>query len=227
MTKEIEKEIKPTVKSKETSASKTSASKTSASKTSASKTSASKTGASKTSASKTSASKTSASKTKVPIEAKVKLEDTPKKTATKSRLTKGETNTGSTTKTKVAKTKKTSRKFAESELEMIIEKMQDMKAHDLVCMDLREVMGASFEYFIIAHAPSSTQVMAIADGVEEVLRENLSLRAWHTEGYQNAEWILLDYGSIIVHVFQESVRAHYRLEDLWGDAIITHYDDVN
>lgn len=179
----------------------------------------------KTATKKISEKSTSSDKEVLPKEKSTRTtkEKTEKRVSTKTSMPKEKAEQ----KERIPKVKKTVKKFAESEMEMIIEKMQAMKAHNLLSMDLRNVAGSSFDYFIIAHAPSSTQVAAIADGVEDILREKLSLRAWHTEGYQNAEWILLDYGSIVVHVFREDVRVHYRLEDLWGDALITHYDSEN
>ena len=92
----------------------------------------------------------------------------------------------------------------------------EKKATDLVALDLRDV--ASFtEYFLICSGASTRQVQAISDGVEEALREN-SKRPLHIEGYSSAEWILLDYGDFIVHVFSRASRRFYDLERLWRDA---------
>jgi ribosome-associated protein len=92
----------------------------------------------------------------------------------------------------------------------------EKKATDIVLLDLREV--ATFtEYFVICTGASSRQVAAISDSVEEQLRK-VGKRPLHTEGYSSAEWILLDYGDFIVHVFSGAARRFYDLERLWRDA---------
>lgn len=93
----------------------------------------------------------------------------------------------------------------------------EKKAHDLVVLDLREV--ASFtDYFLIASGTNVRQVQAIADAVEEELRKRLRVKPARVEGYKSAEWILLDYGDFIFHVFEEKSRRFYDLERLWRDA---------
>ena len=93
---------------------------------------------------------------------------------------------------------------------------QDKKATDLVVLDLREV--ASFtEYFLICTGASTRQVQAISNSVEEGLLKN-GKRPLHIEGYSSAEWILLDYGDFIVHIFSPASRRFYDLERLWRDA---------
>ncbi|HWP41887.1 MAG TPA: ribosome silencing factor [Blastocatellia bacterium] len=92
----------------------------------------------------------------------------------------------------------------------------EKKATDIVALDLRKV--ASFtEYFVICSGASNRQVSAIAEAVEESLRK-AGKRPLHTEGYSSAEWILLDYGDFIVHVFSDAARRFYDLERLWRDA---------
>ena len=92
----------------------------------------------------------------------------------------------------------------------------DKKATDLVVLDLRKV--ASFtEYFLICSGASSRQVQAVSNAVEESLLKN-GKRPLHIEGYSSAEWILLDYGDFIVHVFGQASRRFYDLERLWRDA---------
>ena len=93
----------------------------------------------------------------------------------------------------------------------------EKKAHDLVVLDLREV--ASFtDYFVIASGTNVRQVQAVADAVQEQLRGQLSVRPARVEGYNSAEWVLLDYGDFILHVFEEKSRRFYDLERLWRDA---------
>lgn len=92
----------------------------------------------------------------------------------------------------------------------------EKKATDLVILDLRQI--ASFtEYFVLCTGANARQVAAIADSVEEQLRK-VGKRPLHTEGYSSAEWILLDYGDFIVHIFSNASRRFYDLERLWRDA---------
>ena len=92
----------------------------------------------------------------------------------------------------------------------------DKKAQDVVVLDLRNT-PAFTDFFILCSGLNSRQVKAIADSVDETLR-GLKMRPAHTEGYDRAEWILMDYFSFIVHVFTPQTRAFYALERLWGDA---------
>jgi ribosome-associated protein len=93
----------------------------------------------------------------------------------------------------------------------------EKKAHDLVVLDLREV--ASFtDYFVIASGTNVRQVQAVADEVQEQLRRQLGVKPARVEGYNSAEWVLLDYGDFILHVFEEKSRRFYDLERLWRDA---------
>jgi ribosome-associated protein len=93
----------------------------------------------------------------------------------------------------------------------------EKKAHDLVVLDLREV--ASFtDYFVIASGTNVRQVQAVADEVQEQLRKRLRVKPARVEGYNSAEWVLLDYGDFIFHVFEEKSRRFYDLERLWRDA---------
>jgi ribosome-associated protein len=93
----------------------------------------------------------------------------------------------------------------------------EKKALDIVVLDLRDV--ASFtDFFVIASGTNVRQVQAIADAVEEHLRKNLRVKPARIEGYNSAEWVLLDYGDFIFHVFEEKSRRFYDLERLWRDA---------
>ena len=93
----------------------------------------------------------------------------------------------------------------------------DKKATDVVALDVRP--GASFtDFFVLASAANQKQMVAIADAVQETLREQDRLRPAHIEGYPRQEWILLDYGSFVVHLFTPRMRTFYDLERLWGEA---------
>jgi ribosome-associated protein len=102
-------------------------------------------------------------------------------------------------------------------LRVALHAASERKAHDLVVLDLREV--ASFtDYFLIASGTNVRQVHAIADAIEEELRKRLKVKPARVEGYKSAEWVLLDYGDFIFHVFEEKARRFYDLERLWRDA---------
>lgn len=90
-------------------------------------------------------------------------------------------------------------------------------------MDLRELKSSVSDYFIICSANSSTQVKAIADSVEEEIYKNTQTDPWRKEGQETADWIILDYFDIVVHVFKTEKREFYGIEDLWGDAQTTSY----
>lgn len=93
----------------------------------------------------------------------------------------------------------------------------DKKAFNMVALDLREI--ASFaEFFIIASGANQRQVQAISDEIEEQLKKELKSRPVRIEGYRSAEWVLLDYGDFIVHIFEKGAREFYDLERLWRDA---------
>jgi len=109
--------------------------------------------------------------------------------------------------------------FAEldEEVKLALHCASEKKAFDLVALDLREI--ASFtEFFIIASGANQRQVQAIADEIEDKLKEQLKARPVRTEGYAGAEWLLMDYGDFIVHIFEQKAREFYDLERLWRDA---------
>ena len=93
---------------------------------------------------------------------------------------------------------------------------EDKKAIDLVVLKLVE-LTAFADYFVICSGNSARQVQAIADEIEDQLKQHKS-RPLNIEGYNNAEWVLMDYGSVIVHIFSENARRFYDLERLWRDA---------
>lgn len=117
----------------------------------------------------------------------------------------------------VKKTINQSKKLADT----IIGGMQDSKAKHIVSMDLSGIHNSVCKYFIICHGTSRTQVESIADQVEENVRKSLKEKPWHREGFENAEWILLDYVDVVAHIFQPQTRSFYQLEKLWADAEIT------
>ena len=112
---------------------------------------------------------------------------------------------------------------AENKSRLIAEAASDKKALDIVIMNMHDLTTTT-DYFIVCSAPTSTQVRAIADNIEEEMAK-AGETFLHKEGYRNAEWILLDFGNCIVHVFTEEARRFYGLEDLWGEAPTEHYED--
>ena len=91
------------------------------------------------------------------------------------------------------------------------------RAEDVVILDLRALDGVC-DFFVIATGHSEIQVRAIANAVEEGLRESRRLKPWHSEGFEARRWILLDYVDVVVHVFHARAREYYLLDKLWGDA---------
>jgi ribosome-associated protein len=106
-------------------------------------------------------------------------------------------------------------------LHYIIEGLQEKKAKKIINIDFSKLVFAPCDNFIVCHGDSGTQVKALSDSVEEKIDSKLQLAINHREGLNNASWILLDYGNIVVHIFQRETREFYKLEDLWGDAEIT------
>ena len=111
-------------------------------------------------------------------------------------------------------------------LPAIIEAMHEKKAVDILTINFSEIKNTICDYFVICHGMSKPQVEAISDSVYGKLRNTYSIHPQAIEGIHNSEWILLDYGSIVVHIFQEYTRHFYRLEDLWADAKFIYYDNI-
>ena len=106
-------------------------------------------------------------------------------------------------------------------LDTIFDAMHEKKAEDILLLNLSDIKGTNFDYFVITHGNSTTQVNAIAEEVRRKVKTICRLNPAHAEGFANAEWILLDYLDVVVHVFQKEIREHYQLENLWADAVIT------
>lgn len=104
---------------------------------------------------------------------------------------------------------------------IIVEGILEKKGESTVKIDLRTMKNAVADFFIVCHGTSRAQVEAISDSVQMEVKKATSQNVWKKEGFENAEWILLDYFDVVVHIFQEEARKFYRLEDLWADAEIT------
>jgi ribosome-associated protein len=100
----------------------------------------------------------------------------------------------------------------------INESMLEKKAEDILILNLGKIENAITQYFVICTGNSNTHVNTIAQYVEFNVRAQLKDRPWKKEGFENSEWILLDYVNVVVHVFQPQARSFYRLEQLWADA---------
>ena len=110
-------------------------------------------------------------------------------------------------------------------IDTIVEAIQDTKGDKLMIFDLSKIENSVADTFIICSGNSNTQVSAIAGNIEKKVRNEIQERPWHVEGTENAMWILVDYVSVVVHVFQQETREYYDIEELWGDAKITHIDN--
>jgi ribosome-associated protein len=100
---------------------------------------------------------------------------------------------------------------------IIIEGILEKKGKDIIHIDLSGLDNSVFDIFIISHGDSGTQVKAIADNIEEKVKQKLNFKVLHKEGYENLQWILLDYSSVVVHIFDRDTRKYYQLEELWAD----------
>ena len=118
------------------------------------------------------------------------------------------------------------KKKSESEklTSLIVQGMEDKKAKNIMILDLNDIEHAVTDFFVICHGSSKPQLEAIADSIMEKTVQKLKVKPWHKEGFENAEWILLDYVDVVVHIFREDRREFYQLEKLWADAHITYHE---
>ena len=114
------------------------------------------------------------------------------------------------------KTAKLTRRSFPAEVRLAFKAGQARKAEDMVVLDLRNISSFT-DYFLIMHGTSSRQNAALCDALEQDLKAR-GVRPLSIEGREHAEWILMDYGDFIVHIFSPAARAYYSLEKLWGDA---------
>lgn len=110
-------------------------------------------------------------------------------------------------------------------VKVIADAMLEKKGQEVVSLDLRSIGTAISDHFVVCHADSTTNVCAIADNVEESVIEKCKRKVLRSQGKENAFWVILDYGEVVVHVFQTVYRSFYRLEDLWADADKTVYSE--
>ena len=110
---------------------------------------------------------------------------------------------------------------ADNLITTIIKGIDDVKGEEIQLLDLREIENTVCDYFIICTGGSNTQVKAISGSVRKVVGKQLQDKPWHVEGETVAEWVLMDYVNVVVHIFQKTTREFYDIESLWGDAKIT------
>lgn len=111
--------------------------------------------------------------------------------------------------------------------QLIIEGIQDRKGKKITVVDLSDIESAAASKFIICEGSSTMHVSAVADSIREYLLENARVKPYNYDGYASSEWIVIDYGDTLVHVFLPQTRERYNLEDLWSDAVITEIPDLD
>ena len=109
----------------------------------------------------------------------------------------------------------------------IIKGIEEVKGQDIEILDLREIENTVCDYFIICNGTSNTQVNAIVNSIQKTVSKSLKEKPWHVEGSNNAEWVLLDYVHVVIHVFQKHIREFYDIEGLWGDAKSVKIESTN
>jgi ribosome-associated protein len=125
----------------------------------------------------------------------------------------------------MAKKKKAPAAVSEKLSQTIVNGMREKKATDIVVIDLRNITNAMADFFVVCSGNSDKQLDAITDSIDEEVSRTLNENPWHVEGKNNKEWMLLDYITVVAHVFRKDKRQFYALETLWGDAGITRIDD--
>lgn len=127
-------------------------------------------------------------------------------------------------KKSVPKASKTSEKTLDKNtlklIEIIVDAMDDIKAEDIVTIDMKKIEDRMADFFVICHAESGVQVKAIGENILRRCRTELGEKALNKEGFENGEWILIDYIDVVAHVFRKDRREFYKIEDMWCDGII-------
>jgi ribosome-associated protein len=110
-------------------------------------------------------------------------------------------------------------------VDYIVEGIQERKGKRITVVDLSK-LEAVCRYFVICEGTSNTQILAITDSIKEYVRDHTGSKPFATDGIQNALWIAMDYGDVMVHVFERETRQFYNLEHLWYDAKLTEIPDL-
>ena len=109
-------------------------------------------------------------------------------------------------------------------ISLIVQGIEDIKGQNISLLDLRNIENTVCDYFIICNGNSNTQVNAIVSSVQKNVSKNIREKPYQIEGIENAEWVLMDYVNVVVHVFQKHKREYYDIDNLWGDAKITEIE---
>lgn len=110
---------------------------------------------------------------------------------------------------------------ADELIALILDGIEEVKGLEINLLDLRAIDNTVCDYFIICNGTSNTHVNAIVNSVQKTVSKATQDKPWHVEGSDNAEWVLIDYVNVVVHVFQKQAREYYDIEGLWGDAKVT------
>jgi ribosome-associated protein len=107
---------------------------------------------------------------------------------------------------------------------IIIKAIADKKGEEIVSLDMRKIHEAVADFFIICQASTNTQVKAIGDYIQDMVKEELGEIPYKTEGYQQGKWVLIDYVNVVVHIMHPEQRGFYRIEEMWSDAQLQHHE---
>ena len=110
-------------------------------------------------------------------------------------------------------------------LDSVIKGIFEKQGQNVLKLDHRKLENRITDYFVICHGNSGTHVDSISNSVEDIVRKETGEKPFHREGLENCFWVLIDYGNVIVHIFQEEQRNFYSLESLWADSNIERLDD--
>jgi len=110
---------------------------------------------------------------------------------------------------------------ADELIALILHGIEEVKGLDINILDLREIDNTVCDYFVLCNGTSNTHVNAIVNSIQKTVSKAIHDKPWHVEGSENAEWVLMDYVNVVIHVFQKHAREYYDIEGLWGDAKVT------
>ena len=110
---------------------------------------------------------------------------------------------------------------ADELITLILHGIEEVKGLDINILDLREIDNTVCDYFVLCNGTSNTHVNAIVNSIQKTVSKAIQDKPWHVEGSENAEWVLMDYVNVVIHVFQKHAREFYDIEGLWGDAKVT------
>jgi ribosome-associated protein len=113
---------------------------------------------------------------------------------------------------------------ADELIALILQGIEEVKGQQINLLDLRDIENTVCDYFIVCNGTSNTHVNAIVGSIQKTVSKAIHDKPWHVEGEANAEWVLMDYINVVVHVFQKQIREFYDIEGLWGDAKFTTID---